>query len=263
MFRAMFKTFGLVLSWLVGVFIIGRRQPKVAILFYHSVSNKEWKHSISPDTFEKQVKYLKKHFEIIDLKDVYDFILGKKSFTRDVVAITFDDGYQDTFTIAYHILKKHDIKATVFLTTNLEERQKFNNLERPTEHGIKDTLDIFSIESHGHNHIRYDSSSKESILLDIKMSKDKIEDMTHRVSSFFAYPYGASSEVARDIILSEFKLGFGIQEGFVKSGDSHNKVKRIQVDKTISWLQFKLRLTDAVEVNRKLVDILRKKYGKN
>jgi peptidoglycan/xylan/chitin deacetylase (PgdA/CDA1 family) len=34
------------------------------------------------------------------------------------VVVTFDDGYQDNFTVAYPILKKYEIPATIFVTTS-------------------------------------------------------------------------------------------------------------------------------------------------
>ena len=70
----------------------------------------------STSDFEKQIFHLAKNYKIISLDKIVDRIKNRRSLRR-CVAITFDDGFRDNYEIAYPILKKYNVPATIFLTT--------------------------------------------------------------------------------------------------------------------------------------------------
>jgi len=73
---------------------------------------------IDENSFSTQIEYLKKHFEIISLPEAVGRIRNG-GIKRPTSVITFDDGYQNNFDIAFPILCKERIPATIFLTTGL------------------------------------------------------------------------------------------------------------------------------------------------
>lgn len=89
---------------------------KNLILCFHGVSTvkSDFNNRHMPvSQFESLIIYLKQNFEIVSCRDIFKNNLPSKKR----IAITFDDGYLNNYTIAWPILKKHNIPATFFITT--------------------------------------------------------------------------------------------------------------------------------------------------
>jgi peptidoglycan/xylan/chitin deacetylase (PgdA/CDA1 family) len=88
-----------------------------AMMYHHVNHEPEDSTSITPENFETQIKYLAEAGYIsLHLKEFYDH-LKKWDIPEKLILITFDDGYADNFLYAYPILKKYNMKATIFTTT--------------------------------------------------------------------------------------------------------------------------------------------------
>ncbi len=102
------------------------------ILCYHGVINNRRKgienfskKHIEKKTFIKQIKYLKKNTNIISIDDVYNNIKNKIKFKKNSVCITFDDGFENNFTVAAPILKKYNIPAIFYLCPDSISKKLF------------------------------------------------------------------------------------------------------------------------------------------
>jgi peptidoglycan/xylan/chitin deacetylase (PgdA/CDA1 family) len=102
--------------------LLTRRTDRTVILAYHHVLPKrsDLLRFIQPSmyvtvrNFEKHLAFLAKHYTVIPLEDLDRHNDGKRR-----CAITFDDGWFDSYRYAYPLLRKYDIPATVFVATNL------------------------------------------------------------------------------------------------------------------------------------------------
>jgi peptidoglycan/xylan/chitin deacetylase (PgdA/CDA1 family) len=73
--------------------------------------------SVTHSTFKKQVAFLCDKYRIISLRElVSDLREGRKPAPHRVV-VTFDDGWQDNYALAFPTLKAYRAPATIFLTT--------------------------------------------------------------------------------------------------------------------------------------------------
>lgn len=93
----------------------------VAVLLFHRVLNDVSaappNTACSVEMFEGIIGLLRRHFRLLSPKE---FLTGVKSaFPRRSVLLTFDDGYADVYDNAFDVLRKHDIKASIFVTMDL------------------------------------------------------------------------------------------------------------------------------------------------
>jgi len=97
-------------------------QGELTVIMYHGIIKdplmvKEWCF-IDERSFRMQIAYLKKHFEILSLSEAVER-MGGGAIKRPAAVITFDDGYQNNFDVAFPVLLRERIPATIFLTTGL------------------------------------------------------------------------------------------------------------------------------------------------
>ena len=76
---------------------------------------------IRQEQFAAEVRYLARHHRVLPLDEVVEAILNGRPLPRGAVAITFDDGFADNFYLAYPILQRYGVPATVFLVAESVE----------------------------------------------------------------------------------------------------------------------------------------------
>jgi peptidoglycan/xylan/chitin deacetylase (PgdA/CDA1 family) len=93
---------------------------KVAILMYHGVVRTpldvpDWCF-LSERDFSRQMQYLRRNFKVVSLAEAA-VNLRENRINEPTAVITFDDGYQNVYDVAYPILSRFGLPATVFLNT--------------------------------------------------------------------------------------------------------------------------------------------------
>jgi len=73
---------------------------------------------ISGKRFEEQIKWLLRDFEPVTLQEGLRYLEGGPLRHKSPVVLTFDDGYRTVYEIAYPILKRHGVPATLFVCTD-------------------------------------------------------------------------------------------------------------------------------------------------
>ena len=135
-----------VLIFLIFIIYNKTRKSFVLCLMYHSVDNEKGKGGIFVNEFEEHIKWIKdkKTFKMEELKNL-NYTLPKNS-----ILITFDDGYKNNYTLAFPILKKYNMKATIFLNTKFIEKDEtylnWDEIREMYESGLID----FQLHTHSH-----------------------------------------------------------------------------------------------------------------
>jgi len=96
------------------------------ILMYHRVLPKklvtpyiEDGMYVTPESFEMQIGFLKKHFNFMHVSRINDknFVQLLDESDKPICFLTFDDGWYDFYEYAFPILVKYNVPALIFLTT--------------------------------------------------------------------------------------------------------------------------------------------------
>lgn len=97
--------------------IVGRR--KAVVMNYHRVSNQvsayNYEH-LRAEQFELHLQWLKKYFNVVSLDTLFKY-LNAGDLPAKTVCITVDDGYIDSYEVIYPLLKKYNLTATFFIST--------------------------------------------------------------------------------------------------------------------------------------------------
>lgn len=97
-----------------------RNTPK--IIMYHSFSESKKDGYVSTQNFEWQLQTIKRNFTPMSLIDLAKAYESKKPVPKNAVVITIDDGYRNVYDCAFPLLKKYQIPATFFVTTNFIDK---------------------------------------------------------------------------------------------------------------------------------------------
>ena len=96
---------------------------KALILMYHRFTNDENGAATSARAFERHLQYLTTHYRIVPLSQIADILSQGKSLPPRLAVITIDDGYQDAYEVAFPLLRRYKVPATLFVVTDFIERK--------------------------------------------------------------------------------------------------------------------------------------------
>lgn len=178
-----------------------RANVKVPVLLYHNFVNSvpeedpdNFNYINTPQSFEENIKVLLENgYTIISMKELNDAYNSKTELPSKPIIITFDDGYYSNYEYIYPILKKYNVKASIFIVTD-KVGKKIDGIKYL---GWDECLEmqksgLFEIFSHSKKHVFYDRLSLKEVRGDVlesyKVIEEKLGDKEFRV---FAYPYGA------------------------------------------------------------------------
>ncbi len=199
---------------------------KIPIIMYHHVECvKNIKNiirkrlDISSDVFLKELTELNKSgFNTYWVKEIPEIISGRINLAQKSVVLTFDDGYEDFYRVVFPIIKKYQMKATVFIIFDYIGKKGFLN-----EYQIKELIDsgLVEIGSHTLDHaylqLLPDSFSRRQIF----ESKMLLEQRFGVKIESFAYPYGAFNKNTLTLVKEAgYKAAVSVIPGVYQSHDN-------------------------------------------
>ena len=220
------------------------------ILTYHSIDDSGSVISTPCRQFRDQMQFLRdRQFNIVSLKQLVTLILNKQPLPDKTVAITFDDGFANLYSVAYPILRSCGFTATIFLVPGYCGK---NNQWPGQPEGIP-TLDLldweriremnddgFDFGAHTMEHADLSTLPTERAREEIVSSKLIIQEHLGKSVEFFAYPYGTKNKEIEAMVRMNFHGACGTNLGFTNMNSNIYELPRIDMFYFSTNMLFKL-----------------------
>ena len=207
---------------------------QIPILMYHAVHVMDPSEAsnanliVDPDLFEAQIKALSKAgYYFLTPEEAYKAFTENALPAKKVVWLTFDDGNEDFYTIAYPILKKYKAKATNNVITDFVKKGNAGNLtvkqmKEMMAHGM-------SFQSHTVNHPDLSATDKATQKVELTDSIDFLENKLNTKVNTIAYPSGRYNQTTLDLAKKTYKLGLTTNEGLASAKDGLLSLNRVRI----------------------------------
>lgn len=177
---------------------------KVFVYMFHyiipdkdvDINNKiEYWNSLDPDFFDKIMQKLKLNIDngkifVGNLSDLEDFSNNFCFPNKNIVILTADDWWDDSYNFLFPIAKKYGIKFNLWIISNKVSKISTEISNFANESEIKTMVNswLISILSHSYSHI--DLRNKTDIVLDKELceSKKDLENLFNVKLNTFLYP---------------------------------------------------------------------------
>ncbi|NNF64308.1 MAG: polysaccharide deacetylase family protein [Acidimicrobiia bacterium] len=227
------------------------------ILIYHQIGaglGREMEVSLS--AFKAQMDWLADNGEIVDLETA--LATRTQPGTENQYVLTFDDGYDDMFRLAYPLLLDRQLPFTLYLTTHPTESGEplfpGGSAEPITWDQVKTMREsgLMTLGAHTHRHGDMRTTSRGEAREDLERSNELIESRTGERPRHFTYPWGYWSADA-DPVVRDLYVSATVGSG-VGSGDQADefKVNRIPVQLSDGVVFFKRKMHRGLQAEDKL-----------
>ncbi len=230
---------------------------KIKVLLYHRVvpdahEEPTGEFCIRVSRFRQQMHLLDRMgFTAITFEDYLLYLRGELDLPRHPIIITFDDGYEETFTQALPVLQEFGMRAVVFVIADPNVEQNTWDKGKPffgvrllnTRQILEMRAAGIEIGSHTLSHPHLPSLGREECWEQISRSRMLLEITLNAPVKVFSYPYG---ELSADLKLLVAKAGYSVAcaawTGPAMFGQDLYEVRRLFVNGKMNPLGFSIRI---------------------
>jgi peptidoglycan/xylan/chitin deacetylase (PgdA/CDA1 family) len=193
----------------------------IPVLLYHSVTSDPARRgdrfTVSYADFAMHADELRASGRTpLCMTELAEALRGERPLPERPVAVTFDDGYADTYDAVQALLAR-GISATVYATAG--EIATPSRLSAARLHELAHTPSV-EIGAHSFNRRRLDELDAYTPCFEARASKLRLETLTQIEIRSFAYPHGAYDERARQAVIDAgFRSAAAVKNALSHSAD--------------------------------------------
>lgn len=202
---------------------------QVPILMYHNLAQEgSGNDTISVQRFEEHLAALQDAgYTTITFQDLLAYVEQGTELPEKPVLLTFDDGYESNYTLAYPLLQQYQMKATIFVIGVSMGKDTYKDTGQAMiphftqeQAAEMEASGLVAIESHGYDMHEVQGRDPEPIRVGILPREDESEwdyaaflqedcqamtDLLGKTPGVLAYPYGYASELS-EVVLHEMGI---------------------------------------------------------
>lgn len=216
----------------------------VSVLMYHMIGDEQGNAAIMTEAnLRIQMNYLRDHgYHPITMQELYNYVTKGAPLPEKPVCITFDDGYLDSYTIVYPLMKEYGFPWTLFLITD-DVGKPYNRMtwdqlkEMANSHAV-------TIASHTLSHPKlHNLATRAEKEKEIVEANKALKYQLGIDNVWLAYPYGDYDDEVIDICKKAgIKMAVTTDAGRVHVGSFPYDLKRAYIGNDISIARFSERL---------------------
>ena len=213
----------------------------IPVLMYHKIGDdKDNDAVIREDLFREQMKFLKDNgYNPLTMDQLYDYVVNGAAVPEKPVVLTFDDGYADTYSIVYPIMKEYGFAATVFINPgDVGTRLTWDQIREMHKNGI-------TISNHGFQHIEMGQLSEAKQIENITKAQEALaKEVGIKDNPWFCYPYGDKNEFTDAATKKAgIKMSMAMKSGWAHTGDNPYNILRVWVGNAVDIKHFEERIS--------------------
>ena len=175
----------------------------------------------SPELFEAFTGWLVRHAKVVTASELARITVDNRHPRERFAAITLDDGYEDNYSVALPILVRHQVPATVFLTSAMVRLNPTDPGGGLSQCQIKEMVSSgIEFGAHSVTHPYLTRIPLREAEQEISESKEFVEALTASRCEGFCYPYGAFDDrVAQLVKSSGFSYAVTTRDRLLRNAD--------------------------------------------
>lgn len=167
----------------------------------------------------RQVAYVKRHHEVVNLERAVALATGDTRLTRPVAALSFDDGYRSVFERARPLLAEAGVPGCCFVSTDLLGTDR--RFEHDANSPVREHLHLMSWEElgtlcregwsvggHSATHPRLSECSGDSLREELSRPLASLRERLGLDGVAMAYPFGGPDDTTDDTVHLARELGY-------------------------------------------------------
>lgn len=192
---------------------------------------------ITPEFLKRTIEtYRKQGYRFVSIDEACENINCGRT-DHPFVCLTFDDGYQDNYDIAYPILKQEEVPFAIYVTTGFIDNRHpmwwYTNEKLGISTESLKTLDsdpLCTIGAHTVSHSKLDTLSPEEQTKEIVQSRQELETLLSHPIRHFSYPHGSYNNKTIDIVRDNgFLSALCAWGGSIRRGANQLLLSRIEL----------------------------------